>query len=138
MRHCRLRLLSLVTIATVCAVAQGRAQAPSPAESFLGTWSGTWDGAGTGDIELTLEKDASGALTGKVSVTGEPTYKATFRTLSFDGNKMTATYDFPPDDRAEIVLAGSFEGNSASGTWSLRQKGTDADAASGGWTVAKK
>ena len=108
-------------------------------DQFLGTWIGTWDGAGSGGFELTLEKDDNGVLRGKVSVTGEPTYKTTFRTLSFEGSKMSAAYDFPPDDRGEVMLGASFDGNAATGTWTLREK---ADAtkvvASGTWKVTKK
>lgn len=107
-------------------------------EKFAGVWTGTWDGAGTGGFELTLEKPKDGPLAGRVAVTGEPAYKATFKTVSFDGAKMTATYDFPPDERAEILLAATFDGNTASGTWTLREKGSGSDVASGTWKVTKK
>ena len=115
-----------------------RGDGASTAEQFVGVWSGTWDGAGSGGFELTIEKGADGAVKGRVSVTGEPTYKAAFKTLSFDGKKMSAKYDFPPDESAEVVLAASFEGNKASGTWSIHAKGNDNEAASGTWTVTKK
>ena len=105
---------------------------------FVGTWSGTWDGAGTGGFELTIENAADTALTCKVSVTGEPSYSATCKTLIFEGNKMTAKYDFPPDDRAEVHLAATFDGKSAAGTWVLREQGSSSDMASGGWKVTKK
>src|SRR5262245_34246107 len=81
--------MSFIVLAAVCFGAQD-------ANSYIGTWSGSWDGAGSGGFELTLEKGKDASLTGRVSVTGEPTYKATIRTLSFDGPKMTAIYDFPP------------------------------------------
>ncbi len=115
-----------------------RGEGPSAAEQFVGVWSGTWDGAGSGGFELTIEKGADGAVKGRVSVTGEPTYKAAFKTVSFDGKKMSAKYDFPPDEGAEVVLAASFEGNKASGTWSIHAKGNDNEAAAGTWTVTKK
>lgn len=119
--------------------AQRDGQKPTPSEQLLGTWSGTWDGAGSGGgFELTLERDKDGALAGKVSVTGEPTYKATLKSAAFEGRKMNAKYDFPPDDAAEVILAASFEGDSATGTWSLREKATGNEVASGGWKVAKK
>jgi len=105
----------------------------------MGTWSGTWDGAGSsGGFELTLERDKDGALAVKVSVTGEPTYKATLKTVALEGGKMNAKYDFPPDDAAEVILAASFEGESATGTWSLREKATGNEVASGGWKVTRK
>ena len=107
-------------------------------QEFVGTWTGTWDGAGTGGFELTLEKGKDGGLTGRVSVTGEPTYKATLRTVSFTGSKMSAAYDFPPDDQIEVVLSATFEGDTAKGTWVARGKGGGADLANGTWTVARK
>ena len=112
--------------------------APKP-ESFAGTWSGTWEGAGSGGgFELTLEQAKDGSWTGKVSVTGEPTYKSVCKSIAFDGKKMTAKYDFPPDQSAEVVLLATFEGNKATGTWSLRAKAGDSEVAAGTWTVTRK
>jgi hypothetical protein len=38
-----------------------------------------------------------------------------------------------------VQLAATFDGNSATGTWSLREKGNSgAEVASGTWTVKKK
>lgn len=120
-------------------VAQRGGQATPKAESFVGVWSGTWEGAGSGGgFELTFEQAKDGPVTGKVSVTGEPTYKATLRSLAFDGKKMTAKYDFPADQPAEVTLAGTLDGSKATGTWSLAAKGTDNAVASGGWTVTRK
>lgn len=122
----------------MCSAAQRGAEGSSAGESFLGTWTGTWEGAGSGGFELTLEKGKDGAVVGKVSVTGEPTYKASFKALSFDGNKMSAKYDFPPDEGAEVALAASFDGNTATGTWSLREKANGNEVAKGTWTVTRK
>jgi hypothetical protein len=105
---------------------------------YVGTWAGTWEGGGTGGFVLTLEKAEGGKLGGKVSVTGEPTYEATLKTVSFEGKKMTATYDFTPDPQIVIVLTATFEGNAASGTWTARQSGGTTDVATGTWTVKKK
>jgi len=78
-------------------------------------------------------------VAGKVSVTGEPTYKASFKSLSFEGKKMNAKYDFPPNEAdAEVVLAASFDGNDAKGTWSLRTKADGNEVAAGTWSVRKK
>jgi hypothetical protein len=63
---------------------------------------------------------------------------AGLKTLSFEGKKMNAKYDFTPDEAAEVILAGSFEGTVASGTWSLREKSSGNEVASGSWKVAKK
>jgi hypothetical protein len=126
--------LSLLILSAVCSGAtQGAAGTGS---EFLGTWSGTWEGAGSGGFELTLEKGNDNALTGRVSVTGEPTYKATLKTVSFDGKKMNATYDFPEDPQIEITLVATFDGKEAKGTWTARQGASE--AASGTWQVTKQ
>jgi hypothetical protein len=123
----------------MCSAAQRGAEGPSAGEAFVGTWTGTWDAAGSGGgFELTLEKAKDGPVTGKVSVTGEPTYKATFTALSFDGKKMSAKYDFTPDPGGEVLLDASFDGNTAKGTWSLREKANGNEVATGGWTVTRK
>ena len=139
MRNRRCVWLWVVILAAVCSSAQRGGDGAAAAEPFLGTWAGTWDGAGSsGGLELILEKDKDGAVGGKVSVTGEPTYKATLKTISFDGKKMTAKYDFPPDEAAQVLLVASFDGNRATGTWSLREKASDDEIATGGWTVTRK
>jgi hypothetical protein len=135
-RHPWCICLYVLILGAVCSGAQQRDGA-SPDELF-GTWAGSWEGGGSGGFELTLEKGKDGAPGGRVSVTGEPTYKATLKTLSFDGRKMTATYDFPPDDQLEIGLAATFDGDTAKGTWSAREKGGGSEVASGTWTVNKK
>lgn len=139
MRHRRVILIWFVIFGAVCGAVQRGAEGSSSGAEFAGTWSGTWDGAGSGGgFELTLEKDTGGAVTGKVSVTGEPTYKAAFKELSFEGKKMSAKYDFPADERAEVTLTATFDGNTATGTWSLREKASGNEAVSGTWTVTKK
>ena len=130
--------LWLVMFGAMCSAAQRGADGSSSGEQFLGTWTGTWDGSGSGGFELTLEKGKDGAVGGRVSVTGEPTYKATLKALSFDGKKMSAKYDFPPDEGGEVTLAASFDGDTATGTWSLREKANDNEVARGGWTVTRK
>ena len=61
-----------------------------------------------------------------------------FQSLSFDGNKMKATYDYPEGERIEVVLAGSFEGDAVTGTWLARESGADTEVASGTWTARRK
>jgi hypothetical protein len=108
-------------------------------EAYAGVWSGGWEGQGSGGgFELTLEKPASGPMTGGVSVTGEPTYKAKLKTLSFDEAKMTATYDFPLDESLEVALTATFDGKNVTGTWSGRQKGGGTELASGTWKATKQ
>ena len=131
--------LFLFLFSGICFAAQRGTEKSSSGEEFVGVWSGTWEGAGgSGGFELTLEKGTDG-VAGKVSVTGEPTYKATFKALSFDGKKMNAKYYFPPNAaEAEVWLATTFDGNKANGTWSLRAKANDTEAAAGTWSVTKK
>ena len=44
-------------------------------------------------------------------------------TLSLEGAKLTATYDFTPDDWAEVALKGTFDADAATGTWVAREQG---------------
>jgi hypothetical protein len=130
--------ICLLLLGTIGSAVQQRDAGQPPASEFFGVWSGTWDGAGTGGFELTLEGGTDGAPRGGVSVTGEPTYKATLRTVAFEGRKMKAGYDFPPDDRLEIVLEATFDGDSVKGTWSARGKAAGDEIATGTWMAARK
>jgi hypothetical protein len=104
-----------------------------------GTWTGTWEGAGsTGGFELVLEKPKDGALAGKVSVTGEPAYQATLKTVAIEGNKLTGLYDFPITEGVEVSITCTFEGTTCKGTWVVREKATGNAAVDGTWSVAKK
>jgi hypothetical protein len=128
----------LVLLAVCVPRAQEKPQPPATADR-AGTWTGTWEGAGSGGgFELTLEQVKDGPLTGRVSVTGEPAYKAVFKSLAFDGKKLTASYDFPPDEAAEISLAATADGNKLTGTWAVVVKADKTEVASGSWTVTKK
>ena len=108
-------------------------------DDLAGTWAGTWSATGSagGGFELTLE-NKNGAMAGNVSVSGEPTYKATLKTVKVDGKKLTATYDFTPDDRAEVLLDGTVDGKTFKGTWTLRSKADATAVATGGFTLTKK
>jgi hypothetical protein len=129
----------ILIFSALCSAAQQGAGTAAAGEPFLGTWSGTWAASGSGGgFEVTLEKTADGTMTGRVAVTGEPTYQAPFKSLTFDGNKMTAAYDFPPDKSGEVLLTATFVDKKADGTWVLRAKGTTTNAATGTWTVTKK
>jgi len=134
--------ISICVVAIMLAMVSAAAQPPSETQSsgsqFAGTWSGRWDADGAnGGFELTIESKEN-SLSGSVSVTGEPTYKATLKKLAFDGNKMNAAYDFTPDEQAEVILAATFEGDAAKGTWSLRGKADGTEVARGTWSVTKK
>ncbi len=132
-------LVGLLLLSAGGVARQRGAEGAAPGEALVGTWTGTWEGAGgTGGFELTLEKAKDGSVGGRVSVTGEPTYRATLDTVSFDGPKMTAKYDFPPDENIAVVLETTFDGNSAKGTWAAREKANGGEVASGTWTVSRK
>jgi hypothetical protein len=136
-KHVLYGVLTVVMFAAGAAAQRG--DTPASGDQFIGTWSGRWDGSGSGGgFELTIEKGADNALAGKVSVTGEPTYKATLKKLSFDGNKMSGAYDFTPDTSGEVILSATFDQNTAKGTWSLRSKAEGTEVATGTWTVTKK
>jgi hypothetical protein len=88
---------------------------------------------------MTLDKGTDGAMSGKVNVTTDGgNYSADLKTVTFDGTKMTAKYDFPLDPSAEIVMTATFDGGSAKGTWSLRAKGQADEVAGGTLVVSKK
>ena len=132
-------LIAFVFCAVSAIQVQGAGRQSSSGEQYVGTWSGTWDGAGAGTFVLTLDKSAAGAVTGKVEVgTDGGNYTAELKSLAFDGQKMTAKYDFPLDPAAEVLIAASFDGSTGNGTWSLRPKGQDTEAAGGTWTVTRK
>jgi hypothetical protein len=54
--------LWLFILGATCSAAQRGSDGASAGEEFLGTWSGTWEGAGSGGLELTLEKSSEGAV----------------------------------------------------------------------------
>jgi hypothetical protein len=135
----RIVILMMVSMCAAMAPAAQQGGKPNPAAQYAGVWAGSWEGAGGGGgFELTLESSKDGPMSGRVSVTGEPTYKATLKTLSFDGARMTAGYDFPADESAEVVLTATFDGDKAAGEWLLREKAAGTEVASGSWKVARK
>ena len=136
-RRSMLLLVPLLVIAASAAPGAG-AQADA-ADKYVGVWSGSWDGGGGGGggFELTLQHEKDKPMSGKVAVTGEPEYTAVLSSVSFDGAKMTAKYDFPLEPSLQVVLVASFDGDTAAGTWSVADKGSASDVASGGWKVKR-
>ena len=107
---------------------------------LAGAWKGNWSGGGGGGgFDMTFAASADGRLTGTVAVTTDMgNYNATFSAASFKDGRLTAAYDYPPDVQGEVTLAGSFDANSGSGTWSLGAKGQPSQAmAAGTWKVAR-
>jgi hypothetical protein len=118
---------------------QSQAAQPGGGEQYVGRWTGTWEGSGSGRFEVILDRGSDGNVTGGVDVGSDVgDYKATFKTLAFDGNKMIARYVYPLDEQADIALTATFEGGQAKGTWSLVPKDQDMALANGTWNVAKK
>jgi hypothetical protein len=133
---------ALVMALTGIGYARGDGQAKA-ADRHLGTWVGTWassgEGGGAGELEVTIENGKQGALAGRLKATGgESGHTAVFKTLSFDGNKMSATYDYPLGEGGEIAMEATFEGSTAKGTWTLHPPGQGGQDARGTWTVTKK
>jgi hypothetical protein len=105
---------------------------------FVGTWNGTWEGGGSGRFDLTIGRGNDGQPSGGVSVgTDQGDYTAKFKELAFDGQNMKARYEFPLDSQADVAVAGTFNGDSAEGTWNLVAKGGDQAFAGGTWKVSK-
>jgi hypothetical protein len=115
------------------------ARQASSGEQYAGMWTGTYDGAGSGQFEMTLDKGQGGTMTGKVSVKTEGgDYSADLKSVTFDGAKMSARYDFPLDPSAEIVMTATFDGATGKGTWSMRPKGQGDELAGGTIALTKK
>lgn len=131
-------MLGLVAGVVVATAPLAALQAANP-EHYVGMWAGTYDGAATGTMEMILDKGKDGVVTGKVNVMSDGgNYSADFKSVAFEGSKVTATYDFPLDPSAEVVMIASFDGAAAKGTWSLRPKGQSDEIAGGGIAVTKK
>lgn len=111
-------------------------------KQYAGAWSGTWEGGGSGKFDMTLQVGSDGKLGGEVAVgSDQGDYTAQFTKVSFAGNKLTATYDYPLAAEMEVRLDGTFSGKSASGTWKMGAKGeseTQATIAAGTWKIEKK
>ena len=106
---------------------------------LVGVWSGTWEGGGgSGGFELTLEKGKDGPDAGRVAVTGDTPYQATFRGLKFDGKKMIAVYDFPPDSQIEIHLETTFEAGTTKGSWTAVTKANGGELLAGTLDLKQK
>jgi hypothetical protein len=132
-------LLSLSISVASLAAAHDQKDQKAAGDSFVGTWAGKWEGGGSsGNIEVAISKDSE-KLVGKVSAnTDNGDYNAAFKSLAFDGNKMTAVYDLPLMDNVEITLISTFDGNSTRGTWSAHEKGQTTEIIGGPWTATRK
>jgi len=134
--------ITLAVLFSLCICSRASAEhfQASADKQFTGAWAGTWEGGGGGGkIEVTIVKDEAGKFTGKVAVsTDGGDYTANLKSLAFEGNKMTAKYDFPPDEQGEVVLTATFDDASLKGGWSLRSKSDSTEMISGTWTASRK
>ena len=124
--------------------AQSEAKRAQVSDEYLGVWAGTWgmsaDATDGGPFEMTIEKDKDGAPAGKVNVSGgESAHTAVFKSLSFEGGKMTGSYIYPLGDGGEIVLEATLDKGAGTGTWLLHPQGQPAEiVARGYWKVMKE
>lgn len=131
--------VSAMVVVFGCLTALAQQTGAANDEQLVGTWHGRWEmGDTNGGFDLTIERGADKALTGRVSVTGEPGYNATLTKLTFDGKRFEAAYDFTPEPAGEVILSAALEGNTIKGTWSLRAKADGNQFAAGAWTVTRK
>ena len=139
MRNRLTTLMLGLVMGVAAAVAPMAARQAAGPEQYVGMWAGTYDGAATGTLEMILDQGKDGGVTGKVNVVSEAgNDSADFKSIVFDGSKVTAAYDFPLDPSAEVVMTASFDGAAAKGTWSLRAKGQSDEIAGGGIAISKK
>ena len=140
MRLQKVAVIAMMLAGTWIALQFGVAAA-AEGDQYIGTWHGTWEGAGAGGrFDLTLARDGDGKLAASVSVgTDMGDYKAKFTKTNLTGDKLTGAYDYPPDPQGEVVITGSFDPKSATGTWSLGAKGQPGgQAIAGTWKVSKQ
>lgn len=133
----------LILVFSGVGYAQSDGKSAQGSDQYLGIWAGAWagsgDDSGAGDLEITIEKGKDGALAGTMKATGGGSdHAAAFKSLSFDGSKMTGKYDYPAGDGGEVVLEGTFEGQAAKGTWILHPPGQATEVPHGTWTLTKK
>ena len=132
--------VAFVMLVALWAVAQVGTAFAGDDDRYVGTWKGSWEGAGAGGgFDMTFTRGSDGKLAAGVSVgTDMGDYTAKFSTVTVAGDKLSGAYDYPPDVQGEVTIAGSFDGNSATGTWSLGAKGQPGgQAIAGTWKVSR-
>lgn len=111
-------------------------------QQYTGAWAGTYEsGARFGRFELAFQVGSDGKLAGGVSAASDQgDYGAQLTKVAFAGDKLTATYDYPPAADLEVSLEGTFDDKNASGTWLMTAKGQAAipPLVAGTWKVGKK
>jgi hypothetical protein len=141
MRTQKFAVVALVILASVWAAVQFGVASAADGDRYVGTWKGTWEGAGAGGrFDLTVVRGGDGKLAASVSVGTEMgDYDAKFSTVTLTADRLAGAYDYPPDPQGEVMINGSFNPKSATGTWSLQPKGqTGGQAIAGTWKVSKQ
>ncbi len=137
-----MRYLVMVCLLMLAGGGSGHAQASATtaaAADYLGVWVGSWDGPSNGEFDLTLDKNADGALHGKIAVTaGSPPYTSELKTVTLDGASFTGKYDYPLDDGGEVTLQATFDGRTGKGGWVLRPQGQEGEVARGTLALSRK
>ena len=103
-----------------------RPETPPKAGTARGHVVGHLDGAGSGGgFELTLEqaKGRPGHREGRRDRRARIQGRVQVALVRREEDERQVR--FPSDESAEVVLTTTFEGNKATGTWSLQAKGTD-------------
>jgi hypothetical protein len=140
MRFQKVAVIALMLAGMWVALQIGVAAA-AEGDPYVGTWKGTWEGAGAGGrFDLTLARDSEGKLAASVSVgTDMGDYNAKFSKVTLTADKLAGAYDYPPDPQGEVIITGSFDPKSATGTWSLGARAQPGgQAIAGTWKVSKQ
>ena len=77
-------------------------------------------------------------MTGTIVITGDAQYTATLSGVAYESGKMILKYNYPPDEGMEVTLTAPVDAANATGTWSLREKASGNEAATGAWKATKK
>jgi hypothetical protein len=141
MRIQKVGLVALALLAGIWASTEIPVAAAADGDQYVGTWKGQWEGGGgSGRFDLTFVLGSDGKLAAMVSVgTDMGDYNAKFSSVAFAGEKLAGAYDYPPQPQGEVIIAGSFDPKTATGTWALGAKGQPGgQSITGTWKVSKQ
>jgi hypothetical protein len=141
MRIRKVGIVALGLLAGIWAATEVHVAAAADGDQYVGTWKGQWEGGGaSGRFDLTFIRGSDGKLAATASVgTDMGDYNAKFSAVAFAGEKLAGAYDYPPDPLGEVIITGSFDSKTATGTWALGAKGQAGgqSMAAGTWKVSK-
>lgn len=137
------RNIAVCAIVIILALVSGPGLlAAASGDPYLGRWEGTWespDGMG-GAFVMTLEHKDDGKLGGQISVElgGSPLYEAPLKEVKIEDGKLVARYENLEGMPGTIVLEGTLEGKSGSGTYSMVPQGSTQSYTGGSWKAEHK